>query len=98
MRRRTALVGPIVAAMAVGACGAGDGPATDASNAAVTAPAVSLTTATAGSGSAGPSTAPDQRTAVPEALAFTAPLLDGATFDGAALAGGTVAFWFWSPY
>jgi hypothetical protein len=36
---------------------------------------------------------------VPEALAFTAPLVGGGTFDGAAAAaaGKPTVFWFWAP-
>lgn len=35
--------------------------------------------------------------AVPEALRFTAPLVGGGTFDGAAAAGKPTVFWFWAP-
>lgn len=35
--------------------------------------------------------------AVPELLQFTAPLVGGGEFDGAAYAGRTTAFWFWAP-
>jgi hypothetical protein len=34
---------------------------------------------------------------VPEALQFTAPLVGGGTFDGAASAGKPTVFWFWAP-
>ena len=34
---------------------------------------------------------------VPEVLAFTAPLVGGGTFDGAAAAGKPTVFWFWAP-
>ena len=34
---------------------------------------------------------------VPEALQFTAPLVGGGTFDGAAAAGKPTVFWFWAP-
>jgi hypothetical protein len=34
---------------------------------------------------------------VPEALQFTAPLVGGGTFDGAAVAGKPTVFWFWAP-
>lgn len=50
----------------------------------------SETAATVGTGSSGPA-------GVPAALDFTAPLVGGGTFDGAALAGRPVAFWFWAP-
>lgn len=35
--------------------------------------------------------------AVPEVLRFTAPLVGGGEFEGAAAAGRPVAFWFWAP-
>ena len=34
---------------------------------------------------------------VPEALQFTAPLVGGGEFDGAAVAGTPTLFWFWAP-
>jgi hypothetical protein len=34
---------------------------------------------------------------VPEALQFSAPLVGGGTFDGAAAAGKPTMFWFWAP-
>jgi len=34
---------------------------------------------------------------VPEVMAFTAPLVGGGTFDGAAGAGKPTVFWFWAP-
>jgi hypothetical protein len=39
----------------------------------------------------------DPAVVVPEALQFTAPLVGGGTFDGAAVAGKPTAFWFWAP-
>ncbi len=33
----------------------------------------------------------------PEALRFTAPLVGGGTFDGAAMGERPVVFWFWAP-
>jgi len=36
--------------------------------------------------------------AVPAALDFSAALVDGTEFDARGLAGGTVVFWFWSPF
>ena len=35
--------------------------------------------------------------AVPELLQFTAPLVGGGEFVGAAYAGRATAFWFWAP-
>jgi hypothetical protein len=43
---------------------------------------------------AGPTEAP---VVVPEALQFTAPLVGGGEFDGAAVAGTPTVFWFWAP-
>jgi hypothetical protein len=34
---------------------------------------------------------------VPELLRFRAPLVDGSSFDAAALAGTPAVFWFWAP-
>ena len=39
----------------------------------------------------------DAAIVVPEALAFTAPLVGGGEFDGAAMAGKPTVFWFWAP-
>jgi hypothetical protein len=39
----------------------------------------------------------DPAVVVPDALQFTAPLVGGGTFDGAAVAGKPTAFWFWAP-
>lgn len=36
--------------------------------------------------------------AVPTALDFTAPLVDGTELDVRQFAGEPVVFWFWSPY
>ena len=79
-----------MAALALGACG--DDTTSDAG------PAPAVTGAPATSPAAPTASAAGTTAAVSEALAFSAPLLDGTTFDGAALAGRTVAFWFWSPY
>ncbi|TDE00709.1 redoxin domain-containing protein [Jiangella asiatica] len=35
---------------------------------------------------------------VPEELDFTAPTIDGGTFDGASLAGRPAVLWFWAPW
>lgn len=35
---------------------------------------------------------------VPSQLDFTAPTVDGATFDGASLAGKPAVLWFWAPW
>jgi hypothetical protein len=46
----------------------------------------------------GASTAPvDADVVVPEALQFTAPLVGGGEFSGAAVAGKPTLFWFWAP-
>jgi hypothetical protein len=34
---------------------------------------------------------------VPDSLQFTAPLVGGGSFDGAAFAGTPLALWFWAP-
>jgi hypothetical protein len=51
-------------------------------------------------GTAAPATEPpatDPAVVVPEALQFSAPLVGGGTFDGAAAAGKPTVFWFWAP-
>jgi len=53
------------------------------------------TESTTGSDDPAPTEAP--AAVVPEALAFTAPLVGGGTFDGAAVAGKPTVFWFWAP-
>ena len=49
----------------------------------------------------GPATATEPTdaapTVVPAALQFSAPLVGGGTFDGAAAAGKPTVFWFWAP-
>ncbi len=35
--------------------------------------------------------------AVPQALQFSAPLVGGGTFEGAAVADKPTVFWFWAP-
>ena len=41
--------------------------------------------------------APTDAVVVPDILQFSAPLVGGGTFDGAAVAGMPTAFWFWAP-
>lgn len=68
-----------------------DGPAsTEAPDTPTTAPAGD----TGGTEPPAPTEAP---VVVPDALQFTAPLVGGGTFDGAAVAGKPTAFWFWAP-
>jgi len=64
-------------------------PSTDAS---------SDTTPAAGSDTTTAEPAPTEpAVVVPEALQFTAPLVGGGTFDGAAAVGKPTVFWFWAP-
>jgi thiol-disulfide isomerase/thioredoxin len=66
------------------------------------APPLSTTTAATVTGSAtpaGPSvTVTTSTQQVPALLRFTGTTLDGAAFDGAALTGKPVVFWFWAPW
>lgn len=67
--------------------------------------AVMISALAAGCGSDAPNARTASTASTPEtsvvgaakALQFTAPLLGGGTFDGAALAGRPVVFWFWAP-
>lgn len=86
--------------------GCGDETAVESAGPDTTAPATLATATTAATGSTDPATtdptgtppATDQGAVeAPEALQFTAPLVGGGTFDGAAVAGKPVAFWFWAP-
>lgn len=56
-----------------------------------TAPAAPLTTDDA------TAPTPTDAVVVPDILQFSAPLVGGGTFDGAAVAGMPTAFWFWAP-
>ncbi len=73
--------------------GATAAPGTESPTEASTAPA-EPTTAPAPTDAPTPTEAP---VVVPEALQFTAPLVGGGTFDGAAAAGKPTVFWFWAP-
>ena len=70
------------AALVLSACGSSTGTETSA------APAEA-----AASGTVSATASPD----VPEILRFSAPLLGGGTYDGAAAAGKVTAYWFWAP-
>jgi hypothetical protein len=100
-------------ALTLAACGSGDGDdvadsvtsatiaddtADAGSNTATTMPSDD-TTAPATAPATDGTTAPDPTTAavVPDILQFSAPLVGGGTFDGAAVAGIPTAFWFWAP-
>ena len=69
----------------------GSTPVTDAPSDTTAAPAPGATT-----GGDDPATT-EAAVVVPEALQFTAPLVGGGTFDGAAVAGKPTVFWFWAP-
>lgn len=74
------------AALVLSACGSSTGTETSAAPAeAAASGTVSATVSATGS--------PD----VPEILRFSAPLLGGGTYDGAAAAGKVTAYWFWAP-
>lgn len=87
---RRSAVGLIVAAMALGACGA---PGNDSGVPSQTSPRQAAPTAPSTSGA--PSRA---GTGVPETLRFTARTVDGQRFDGAALAGKPTVLWFWAAW
>ena len=55
------------------------------------------TPSSSGAGPAATATATAAATGVSKALAFTAPLVGGGSFDGATIAGRPVVFWFWAP-
>lgn len=89
MRRR--LLAFAMAGALLAACGGSD-TATGATDPSTVAPTAD----------AAPSSPPDTFEAagepeVPEALDFSAPLVDGSVLDFRGFAGDTVALWFWAP-
>jgi hypothetical protein len=77
------------------AAGPTDAPTTQAPS---TDAATGTTTPTTGSDTSSAESAPTEpAVVVPQALQFTAPLVGGGTFDGAAGAGKPTVFWFWAP-
>lgn len=90
-RHRTlALATVAVVGLATAGCG-GDSDGGDGAQPPRTAPASAAAT--------NPPAADDaDELPVPETLAFTAPTIDGGEFDGAAVAGSPVAFWFWAAW
>lgn len=106
MHRLRARTASLVAVLGLAVAGCGDEVAVESAGLATTAPATMVTATTAAPVSTDPATS--DPTAVPpttgaasveapEVLRFSAPLVGGGTFDGAAVAGKPVAFWFWAP-
>ncbi|MEW2353368.1 redoxin family protein [Spirillospora sp. NPDC029432] len=83
MKRHIATLAVI--ALSAAACGGGEtaAPTTSAAAPASTAPS---------------STTPANGAKAPAVLKFTGTTLDGKPYDGAALAGKPVVFWFWAPW
>lgn len=99
MRRLPHLLIPAALTLfAVSACGATDDAASNAAGTSA-GPAMSGAASAPESSSAPASTSPVSASAdaVPEALRFSAPLVGGGTFDGAAYSGKPLALWFWGP-
>ena len=71
--------------------------ATPTTNAAGDADATSAPTTAAPTADDAPAPTSTDAVVVPDALQFSAPLVGGGTFDGAAVAGIPTAFWFWAP-
>jgi hypothetical protein len=106
--RRRLAVGAVALALITAACSSSDtsGSAviespqaeatTPANEATAGDPGESSGTAPAPAGSDG-STAAEAGAVVPEALQFTAPLVGGGEFSGAAVADKPTLFWFWAP-
>jgi hypothetical protein len=91
MHRMATVVASLAVVVGSWACGGDD--ARDAGTAPTTIVAMGNPAATTTPGAGG-----DDLAAVPSALQFSAPLVDGTEFDARGLAGGTVVFWFWSPF
>jgi peroxiredoxin len=91
-----------VSAVVLAACGSGSSADTALPSAAPspTSPSGSPSTTAGPTPTAGGSSASrtSPAAAVPEVLRFTADRVDGATFDGASLAGRKTVLWFWAPW
>jgi peroxiredoxin len=86
----------VLAALALAACG-GEQPTTETAPATTTSPP-SASPAPAPAMTDGTSPPDRPEGTVPEVLDFTAPLVDGGTFDGSTLAGTPTVLWFWAPW
>jgi hypothetical protein len=75
--------------------GNADEAGTDATASATTTDTTAAPTLPAADDASAP--APTDAVVVPDVLQFSAPLVGGGTFDGAAVAGMPTAFWFWAP-
>jgi hypothetical protein len=103
--RRTAVIAVAVAGLALSACGSDPVDSTVRTGTQADSPAAPATVAAPDAGvDAGVDTGVDTTVAdaagsnaTPAALQFSAPLVGGGEFDGAAEAGRPVAFWFWAP-
>ena len=73
-----------------------EAPSTDAASETTAAPTAETTEPEGADDDPAPT---EPAVVVPEALQFTAPLVGGGTFDGAAAAatGKPTVFWFWAP-
>jgi len=89
-RRHVLTAGTLL--LLVAACGGTTQKSNEAAAEATTAN--STVASTAGSTAA---TSPGATAEVPALLQFTAPLVGGGEFAGAAYAGRATAFWFWAP-
>jgi hypothetical protein len=76
---------------------AGEAQTSDTATPTAATPTNDVPADTTGTSSPGSKPATTEATVVPEALQFTAPLVGGGTFDGAAAAGKPTVFWFWAP-
>lgn len=97
--RHRLAIGTVTVVLTLAACGSdSDGTATPAGTAAAdatsAAPADSVVDTTAQAPTDGETV---EAAAVPAALQFSAPLVGGGEFDGAAVADKPTVFWFWAP-
>ena len=92
--RHAALAAACTLGLVTSACG--DSPTGEAADAPATTVDTTVDTA-AGSAAGAASDTPDGSGTAIELLDFTAPLVGGGTFDGAAYGERPVVLWFWAP-
>ena len=99
MRRLLATTTGLAAALLLSACGGADTTEADAPATPTAIPAEETAAADPTEEPAETAAAPtEEAVAVPAALDFTAPTVDGGTFEGASLAGQDAVVYFWAPW
>jgi thiol-disulfide isomerase/thioredoxin len=88
----------VLMALAMSACGDDEQPGAGQAPAATTSPPADMSGTAPSMVTPTPDPAESSPATVPGVLDFTAPLVDGGTFDGSTLAGTPTVLWFWAPW